>query len=163
MAAILDIVYKPIGIIHSPFHKLEGMPIQPTSDRSERGTVEIYSEYVDGLKDLDGFSHVYLLYHLHKTNAVKLQVIPFLDTELHGIFATRAPSRPNPVGLSLVEILHIDGNMIYVDRIDVLDETPLLDIKPYIPEFEEPEAVRIGWLEQAKAKIRSQKSDSRFL
>ena len=95
---IMNVVYKPIGIIHSPFNDLEDMPIQPASDASRPGTVEIYPEFVGGLKDLEGFSHIYLIYHLHKMNKSRLVVIPFLDTEPHGIFATRAPSRPNPIG-----------------------------------------------------------------
>ncbi len=162
-AGRLEIRYRSIGKIHSPFHTLEAMPIQPSSDSSKQGTVEIYPEYADGLKDLAGFSHMYLLYHLHKAQPAKLLVIPFLDDKLHGIFATRAPSRPNQIGLSLVEILGIDGNLIHVDRLDIVDETPLLDIKPYIPEFEDIGSVRIGWLEQAKGNIRSRKSDRRFV
>ena len=159
---VMNVVYKPIGIIHSPFNNLEEMPIQPASDASRPGTVEIYPEFVEGLKDLEGFSHIYLIYHLHKINKSRLVVTPFLDKEPHGIFATRAPSRPNPIGLSLVKIVSLEGNLIHVDRVDVLDGTPLIDIKPYMPEFENVDFVRIGWLEQAKGQIRSRKSDDRF-
>jgi tRNA (adenine37-N6)-methyltransferase len=159
---VMNVVYKPIGIIHSPFNNLEDMPIQPASDASQPGTVEIYPEFVEGLKDLEGFSHIYLIYHLHKMNKSRLVVIPFLDTEPHGIFATRAPSRPNPIGLSLVKIVGQEGNLIHVDRVDMLDGTPLLDIKPYVPEFENVDSVRIGWFEKAKGQIRSRKSDNRF-
>jgi tRNA-Thr(GGU) m(6)t(6)A37 methyltransferase TsaA len=158
----MNVVYKPIGIIHSPFNNLEEMPIQPSSDASRPGTVEIYPEFVDGLKDLEGFSHIYLIYHLHKVNKSRLVVTPFLDKEPHGIFATRAPSRPNPIGLSLVKIVGLEGNLIHVDQVDVLDGTPLLDIKPYVPEFENVDFVQIGWLEKAKGQIRSRKSDDRF-
>lgn len=158
----MDIVYKPIGVIRSPFHSLEEMPIQPTSDASEPGIVEIYPEYIDGLKNLEGFSHIYLLYHFHKVHQSKLLVTPFLDKELRGIFSTRAPSRPNPIGLSLVSIVCLENNLIYVDRVDVLDETPLLDIKPYVPEFEYVHDVRVGWLEQAKGQVSTRKSDARF-
>jgi tRNA-Thr(GGU) m(6)t(6)A37 methyltransferase TsaA len=158
----MEVIYKPIGVIHSSFHNLEGMPIQPTSESSGLGTVEIYTEFVDGLKDLGGFSHIYLLYHFHKMRQSKLLVTPFLDTASHGIFATRAPSRPNPIGLSLVRIVSIDNNLIHVDHVDVLDGTPLLDIKPYVPEFENAHDVRIGWLENAKWQIRTRKSDERF-
>jgi tRNA-Thr(GGU) m(6)t(6)A37 methyltransferase TsaA len=158
-----EISFKPIGIIHSPFHNLEDMPIQPSCNTSQAGTVEIYSEYADGLKDLEGFSHIYLLYHFHMMKAPKLLVIPFLDTELRGIFATRAPSRPNPIGLSLVRMLRIEGNLIHIDRLDILDETPLLDIKPYVPDFEDVQVIRLGWLERTKGKTRSGKSDSRFI
>jgi tRNA-Thr(GGU) m(6)t(6)A37 methyltransferase TsaA len=158
----MEIIYRPIGVIHSPFHNLEDMPIQPSSKSSGSGAVEIYAEFVDGLKDLSGFSHIYLLYHLRKMRQSKLLVTPFLDTESHGIFATRAPSRPNPIGISLVKIISIKDNIIQVDHVDVLDGTPLLDIKPYIPEFEKVDDVRIGWLEKAKGQISTRKSDGRF-
>jgi tRNA-Thr(GGU) m(6)t(6)A37 methyltransferase TsaA len=158
----MEVIYKPIGVIHSPFHNLKEMPIQPSSESSGLGTVEIYAEFVEGLKDLSGFSHIYLLYHFHKMRQSKLLVTPFLDTESHGIFATRAPSRPNPIGISLVKIVSIKDNLIYVDHVDVLDGTPLLDIKPYVPEFENVHDVQIGWLEQAKEQISSRKSDKRF-
>jgi tRNA-Thr(GGU) m(6)t(6)A37 methyltransferase TsaA len=158
----MNVVYKPIGVIHTPFNNLEEMPIQPSSDASRPGTVEIYPEFVEGLKDLEGFSHIYLIYHLHKVNKSRLVVTPFLDKEPHGIFATRAPSRPNPIGLSLVKIVGLEGNLIHVDQVDVLDGTPLLDIKPYVPEFENVDFVQIGWLEKAKGQIRSRKADDRF-
>jgi tRNA-Thr(GGU) m(6)t(6)A37 methyltransferase TsaA len=158
----MDILYRPIGIIHSPFNNLEDMPIQPTSDVSGSGIVEIYPQFMDGLKDLEGFSHIYLLYHFHKMRQPNLIVTPFLDKEPHGIFATRAPSRPNPIGLSLVELVRLENNLIYVERLDVLNETPLLDVKPYVPEFEHAHKVRIGWLEQVKGDIQTRKSDTRF-
>jgi len=158
----MKIVYKPIGIIHSPFDKLEDMPIQPSSESSGPGVVEVYPEFAPGLKDLEGFSHVYLLFHMHKTGEVKLKVTPFLDEQSRGLFATRAPSRPNPIGLSLVKIVRIEKNLIHVDRVDVLDGTPLIDLKPYVPAFEEVEEARIGWLENARSRIRSRNSDARF-
>ena len=158
----MKIIYKPVGIIHSPFIKLEEMPIQPSSESSAPGLVEVYSEFAPGLQDLEGFSHIYLLYHLHKTGEVKLKVTPFLDEQARGLFATRAPNRPNPIGLSLVKLVRIENNLLYVDRVDVLNGTPLIDLKPYIPAFEGPEDVRIGWLENARERIRSRNSDSRF-
>jgi tRNA-Thr(GGU) m(6)t(6)A37 methyltransferase TsaA len=158
----MEVIYKPIGVIHSPFNRLEDMPIQPTSEVSASGIIEIFPEYVDGLKDLAGFSHLYLLYHLHQVRQSNLIVTPFLDSEPRGIFATRAPRRPNPIGLSLVELARVENNRIYVNRVDVLTETPLLDIKPYVPEFEHLHEVRIGWLEQVKGRLHSQKSDARF-
>jgi tRNA-Thr(GGU) m(6)t(6)A37 methyltransferase TsaA len=151
----MDIIYRPIGIIHSLFNSLEDMPIQPSSNVSGSGTFEIYPQFVDGLKDLEGFSHIYLLYHFHKIRQSNLVVTPFLDKEPRGIFATRAPSRPNPIGLSLVELVRIENNLIYVERLDVLNETPLLDVKPYVPEFEHIHNVRIGWLEQVKGQIQT--------
>lgn len=157
------ILFKPIGIIHTLFIRLAEMPIQPGSDTSGKGTIEIFPEFTAGLKDLEGFSHVYILYHLHKVSQVKMQVIPFLDDgEPRGIFATRAPSRPNPIGLSLVEVIEIEGSLIHINRVDTLNGTPLLDIKPYVPQFEPTSSIRIGWLEDVKDQIRSRRSDNRF-
>ena len=158
----MSITFDPIGIIHSPFKTLEDMPIQPTSQASQPGIVEIYPPYADGLKDLDGFSHIYLIYHLHRAAHFKLTVTPFLDTQPRGLFATRAPNRPNPIGLSLVQLTHIEANYLHIARLDMLDQTPLLDIKPYIPEFEPGDKVSVGWVEQARGQVRTQKSDERF-
>lgn len=138
------------------------MPIQPTSAASAAGEVEIYPEFTRGLKDLDGFSHIILLYHLHAVRRVSLQITPFLDSEPHGIFATRAPTRPNPIGLSVVRLHSIQGNILTVEDVDILDGTPLLDIKPYVPEFDHHPDAKIGWLEIAKEKIKTKKSDNRF-
>ena len=159
----MQITYSPIGIIHSPFKELAGMPIQPTSEISTEGHIEICSEFIEGIKDLDGFSHIYLIYHLHKVHQSKLTVTPFLDKETHGVLATRAPSRPNPIGLSLVKLIRVEENFIYVDDIDILDKTPLLDIKPYIPQFENANEIRIGWLEKSKEQVKEKKSDARFI
>ena len=158
----MDVTYHPIGIIHSPFKSLEAMPIQPVGETSGHATVEIFSEVVDGLKDLDGFSHLILIYHFHKAHGSALTVTPFLDSTPHGIFATRAPSRPNPIGLSVVKLVGIKGNEIYVEQVDILDQTPLLDLKPYVPEFDHRPDARIGWLERAKGEISSKLSDNRF-
>jgi tRNA-Thr(GGU) m(6)t(6)A37 methyltransferase TsaA len=158
----MEIVYHPIGIIHSSFTRLEGMPIQPTGRLSAPGTAEIYPEYAEGLKDLEGFSHVILLYHLHQAKRVDLTVTPFLDHETHGVFATRAPTRPNPIGLSIVRLVKVEGCWLELGNIDILDGTPLLDIKPYVSEFDEPEDVRTGWLEQAQSRVKEIRSDDRF-
>jgi len=158
----MKITYQSIGIVHSGFDSLADMPIQPTSSKSGPGVIEIFPDFAAGLKDLEGFSHIYLLYHFHQVRQSNLVVTPFLDTEPHGIFATRAPSRPNPIGLSLVEIVRLENNLIHVERLDVLDGTPLLDIKPYVPEFEHTHAVRTGWVEQARGQVRTHRSDSRF-
>lgn len=158
----MNATFEPIGIIHSPFHTLEDMPIQPTSQASQPGLVEIKPQFVEGLKDLDGFSHIYLIYHLHQAAPYKLSVKPFLDTQLRGLFATRAPSRPNAIGLSLVQLDRIEDNWLHIARLDILDQTPLLDIKPFIPEFEPQQDVRIGWVEQARGQVRTRKSDERF-
>ncbi len=158
----MEISYRPIGVIHSPFTDVGGMPIQPTGAFGIQGSVEVFPEFAAGLKDLAGFSHVILLYHFDRVQEVKLVVTPFMDTQPRGIFSTRAPKRPNPIGLSIVRLLGIEQNILRVENVDVLDGTPLLDIKPYVPEFDHHPADRVGWLEQAKGQVRRQKSDSRF-
>lgn len=154
--------YHPIGTIHSPFKDLKGMPIQPSGAVGVRGQIEILPEYVEGLKDLDGFSHIILIYHLHKAGEARLTVVPFMDTQPRGVFATRAPVRPNTIGLSVVALVEIEGSILHIENVDVLDGTPLLDIKPYIPQFDEQETVRIGWLEQAGGRVKGKKADDRF-
>jgi tRNA-Thr(GGU) m(6)t(6)A37 methyltransferase TsaA len=156
------IEFNPIGIIHSPFTDLAQMPIQPNASASAAGTLEVFPEYTEGLLDLDGFSHIILLYHLHKAGKARLLVTPFLDSKPHGVFATRAPVRPNPIGLSVVRLNRIEGSLLFVDGLDILDGTSLLDIKPYIPSFDEREDYRIGWLEGLDRKARSTLSDNRF-
>lgn len=158
----MNVSYKPIGIIHSPFSDLRAMPIQPSGARGVRGSVEVFPEYADGLKDLDGFSHLILLYHFHLNRGFSLQVVPFLDTEKRGLFATRAPRRPNSIGLSVVRLVDMAGCVLHVENLDILDGTPLLDIKPYVPLFDEQSDVRTGWLESAGAAVREKKSDGRF-
>ena len=158
----MDVTYCPIGVIHSPFADLRGMPIQPTGKASAPGIAEVFPEFADGLKDLDGFSHVILLYHLHEVRRAALVVRPFLGEQARGVFATRAPTRPNPIGLSIAELVRIEGNRLHLANVDILDATPLLDIKPYVPEFDQPKDVRTGWLEAAEGKVRSKKSDDRF-
>ena len=153
---------RPIGIIHTPFKTTEGMPIQPSGAKGVRGRVEILPEFVEGLADLDGFSHVTLLYHFHKSRDYTLTVVPFMDTEPRGVFATRAPRRPNPIGLSTVRLIRVEGNILHVENVDILDGTPLLDIKPYVPEFDHQEGYRSGWLDNAQGKSRTKKADDRF-
>jgi tRNA-Thr(GGU) m(6)t(6)A37 methyltransferase TsaA len=138
------------------------MPIQPSGAKGVKGTVEIKPEYMDGLKDLNGFSHVILIYHFHQSKQFALEVVPFLDSVKRGVFATRAPNRPNPIGLSIVKLNKIEANMLHIEDIDILDQTPLIDIKPYVPEFDKPTSVKTGWLEKKKGKAMSHKSDSRF-
>ena len=159
----MKIAFEPIGIIHTPFKTRENMPIQPSGAKGIKGTIEINTEFVEGLKDLDGFSHIFLIYHFHKTDKEpNLTVKPFLDTESRGLFSTRAPNRPNNIGLSVVKLVNIDNNIINIENVDIIDGTPLLDIKPYIPEFDEQSNVRAGWLKKAKNKVREKKSDNRF-
>jgi tRNA-Thr(GGU) m(6)t(6)A37 methyltransferase TsaA len=152
----------PIGMIHTPFKELENMPIQPSGAAGVRGTVEVFPEFSDGLKDLDGFSHLILLYHFHESRGYKLIVTPFLDSERRGLFATRAPKRPNPIGLSIVRLVQIRGSSLEIENVDILDATPLLDIKPYVPEFDRQENCRTGWLEKARGEVRNKRSDKRF-
>jgi tRNA-Thr(GGU) m(6)t(6)A37 methyltransferase TsaA len=158
----MEIVYQAIGIIHSPFKSVDEMPIQPTTEASAAGSVEVFPRYQEGLKDLDGFSHLILLYHLHRINKTKLVVTPFLDSESRGVFSTRAPVRPNSIGLSVVRLVKITDNILDIADLDVLDATPLLDIKPYIPTFDAPTEVRTGWLEDVGRDVKSMKSDDRF-
>jgi tRNA-Thr(GGU) m(6)t(6)A37 methyltransferase TsaA len=158
----MEIKYRPIGLVHTPFKQIEGMPIQPSGAVQIQGSVEIFPEFADGLQDIEGFSHLILLYHFHRTEAPKLLVTPFLDSRSHGIFATRAPTRPNPIGLSIVRLLERAGNILQIENVDLLDGTPVLDIKPYVPEFDQHPADRIGWLEQARGQVRAKRSDDRF-
>lgn len=140
----MEIVMHLIGVIHSPYTEKSQTPIQ--SSRSQTiGEVEIFPEFVDGLKDVDGFSHLILLYAFHCSTGYNLRVKPFLDNQLRGLFATRHPCRPNPIGLSIVRLLSCQENILTVNGLDVLDNTPLLDIKPYVPDFDERSDVRTGW------------------
>jgi len=138
------------------------MPIQPTGAADVKGTVEVYEEYRAGLKDLDGFSHIILLYHFHGNQGFNLHAVPFMDSEPRGVFATRAPKRPNPIGLSVVQLDKIEDGVLQIQNVDILDGTPLLDIKPYVPEFDVRVNVRVGWLETARKSVSHRKSDGRF-
>jgi len=165
MAKTKDIdplLFRPIGIIHTPFKELQNMPIQPSGAAGIRGTVDLYPEFAEGLKDLDGFSHLILLYRFHESRGYRLTVTPFLDSEPRGLFATRAPKRPNPIGLSIVKLIRIRECSLDVENVDILDGTPLLDIKPYVPEFDHQENCRVGWLEQVCGEVRNKRSDKRF-
>jgi len=141
-----NVCFRPIGIIHTPFKTLKGIPIQ-FAVSTEKGKIEIFSEFKAGLKDLSEFSHLYCLYLLDMVKPpVPLQSKPFLDDEKRGVFAIRTPFRPNPLGLSILEIIRISDNMIHVNNVDILDKTPILDLKPYIPQFDNIETKKIGWL-----------------
>ena len=157
-----EIIYNPSGTIHSPFKEIEGTPTQPTGAKGIAGTIEIESDYSDGLKDIEGFSHIILIYHFHLSKGYLLKVKPFLDDNLHGVFATRAPRRPNPIGMSVVKLISVDDCILHIEDVDIVDETPLLDIKPYVPQFDTREAERIGWLYKKVDKITKVKADKRF-
>ncbi len=157
------IQYMPVGTIHSPFTDIAGMPIQPPGARGIRGFVILQDEFAAGLKDIEGFSHVILIYHLHLVRDFSLSVRPFLDNDEHGIFATRAPKRPNPIGLSVVRLVARNGASLEIEDVDILDGTPLLDLKPYVPQFDAAENVRIGWFDGRLEQIAEARSDKRFL
>ena len=157
-----EIKYSPIGIIHSPFKEIEGMPIQPCAAKGVRGSVEIKHEYVNGLNDINGFSHIILLYHFHISKGYLLEIVPFLDDRPKGVFATRAPKRPNPIGLSIVKLIKVEDNILHIEDVDIIDNTPLLDIKPYVSVFDAPDQAEMGWYSKAKYNVRNKKSDLRF-
>ncbi|ADC65455.1 protein of unknown function UPF0066 [Ferroglobus placidus DSM 10642] len=158
-----EIKYKPIGIIYSPFKEPKGTPIQPTAAKGVKGKVVVFPEYAEGLKDLEGFSHIILIYHFHLVRKSSLKVKPFMDDKVRGVFATRAPSRPNPIGISVVRLTKIEENVLYIQDVDIVDGTLLLDIKPYVPEFDVREADRIGWLKENLHKLTTSKDDGRFV
>jgi len=157
------ITFRPIGIISTPFQEPKGTPIQPKAAAGAMGTVKVFPEYCQGLQDLDGFSHIFLLYHFHHCQGFSLLVKPFLDEVPRGVFATRAPARPNPIGLSLVRLDRIERDMLHVREVDILDGTPLLDIKPFVPQFDTRDQARIGWLTDNLEKLKNMRDDGRFL
>jgi len=154
--------YKPIGIIHSPFTSPKGVPIQPSGAKGIKGTVEIAPAYRAGIKDLEGFSHIILLYHFHLSRGFSLEVKPFMDDVVRGVFATRAPKRPNPIGLSVVRLTKVENFALHIENVDVIDGTPLLDIKPYIPSADVHNVERTGWLTDKLSEMRKKKADNRF-
>ena len=154
-----DIIYTPIGVIHSPLKKPEGTPIQSLAGKNIKGTVEIFPDYIKGLKDIEGFSHIILIYHFHLVKKTSLLAKPFMDDKTHGIFAIRGPSRPNPIGFSIVRLTSINDNILYIQDLDILDGTPLLDIKPYVTEFDQRKKIKIGWMEKNINKLSTSKDD----
>jgi tRNA-Thr(GGU) m(6)t(6)A37 methyltransferase TsaA len=140
----MEFMMKPIGVIHTLFNDTSQTPIQPTRSQAT-GHVEIFPEFVGGLQDLEEFSHIILLYAFHCSSGYSLQVKPFLDDQLRGLFATRHPCRPNPIGLSVVRLLAYRGNILDIEGVDMLNGTPLLDIKPYVPDFDVRTDVKTGW------------------
>jgi tRNA (adenine37-N6)-methyltransferase len=157
-----EIIFCPIGTIHSPYTDLTGMPIQPAGAQGVRGTIIVDDAFQGGLRDLDGFSRVILIYALHRANGYSLEVIPFLDTEPHGIFATRAPRRPNALGLSIVRLVEVNANELVIEDVDILDGTPLLDIKPYVPAFDCFPDCKAGWFDGCSERVVTARSDHRF-
>jgi tRNA (adenine37-N6)-methyltransferase len=155
---VLDM--KAIGVIHSPFKNPEGTPIQPLYAAQAEGTIEVFEPFVEGLNDLEGFDRIWLLYWCHRSAEARMRVIPYRDTREHGLFATRSPARPNPIGLSCVRLLRIDKNALQVGDVDILDGTPLLDIKPYVSAFDSFPEARSGWLGEQRAERTT--ADGRF-
>ncbi len=156
------IVYKPIGIIHSSYKQVEGVPIQGALSKNSKGEVEVFPEYKAGLKDLEGFSHIILLYHFHLAKGYSLLSRPFLENKKHGIFAIRAPKRPNPIGFSVVKLEKITGNLLYINEVDIVDYTILLDIKPYVSKFDVRTGTKDGWLTKKIMDDREHKADNRY-
>ena len=157
------IEYRPIGIIHSPHKTPQGSPIQPTAARGIEGKIEILPEFAEGLEDLAGFSHIFIIYHCHLSKAYSLRVKPFLDDNQRGLFATRAPARPNSIGISVVRLVKIEKGHLDILNVDVVDGTPLLDIKPYVPAFDVHTVDKIGWIKDKTGKIKETVDDGRFL
>jgi tRNA-Thr(GGU) m(6)t(6)A37 methyltransferase TsaA len=157
-----SINYRSIGTIETPYASREGMPIQAAGARGVRGRILLQPEYMPGLQDLAGFSHLILLYHFHLTRDTRLVVTPFLDTTPRGVFATRSPNHPNPIGISIVRLLEIKAAVLEIEDVDMVNGTPLLDIKPYVPAFDHRQPERLGWLEEAGAKVGQTRADRRF-
>ena len=154
--------FKIIGVINSPFKNLSDVPIQPAGAQGIRGQLVLEQAYLSGLKDLDGFSHIYILFLFHKMKESRLSVTPYLDSQVRGVFATRAPARPNPIGLSIVRLLSIEENILHIENLDMLSESPVLDIKPYVPKFDDQSDVRIGWLSEIADGVKHKRSDDRY-
>lgn len=156
------VCFTPIGTIHTPWTDIAGMPIQPGGAQGVKGTVEIRPEFAEGLRDLEGFSRIILIYAFHRCSSYDLVTKPFLDTVPRGVFATRSPKRPNAIGFSCVRLAGKDTNILNIEDVDMLDGTPLLDIKPYVPAFDAYPDSACGWLEKVADNARSVRSDGRF-
>jgi len=157
-----EIKYKPIGVIHSPFKEVKGMPIQPAGALGVKGMVEVFTQFCAGLKDIGGFSHIILVYHFHLSKGYSLEARPFMDEEPRGVFAMRGPARPNPIGISVVRLVAAEDCTLHIEDVDIVDGTPLLDIKPYVPDFDWRKVERIGWLSGKSRNADQQRADSRF-
>lgn len=154
---------QTIGIIRTPFTNLENMPIQPSGASESKGQVVVHEEFAEGLSDLEGFSHIYLIYQFHRATRTELTVIPFMDTVKRGVYATRSPLRPNHIGISIVNLVSVEGNIVNVRGIDILDGTPLLDIKPYITAFDHVPVSKDGWMASSSTAVANKRSDTRFI
>lgn len=162
MTSDIQITSRPIGYIRSPFADTVGMPIQTAGAPDTRASLEVLSEFVPGLRDIGGFEFLIFITHLHRVTAERLEVVPFLDDTSHGVFATRAPARPNRLGLSIVQLLSVDGAVLHFAGNDMVDGTPVLDVKPYVPAFDVRTTDRIGWFAERLERLPSTRSDDRM-
>ena len=156
------ITYTPIGVIRSPFTTLAGMPIQTVAAAGVAAMVELDPSYAAGLADINGFSYLLLITHLHLMQGYTLEVTPFMDTQPHGVFATRSPRRPNPIGLSIVRLVRVEGATLHIEEVDLVDGTPVLDIKPYVPQLDDRAAARTGWFAENVHKVHQVRADDRI-
>ena len=154
---------QPIGVIWSPFTKPQGTPVQPVAAQDVAAVIEVFPEYETGLQDIEGFSHLILLYQLHLARSAELLVKPFLGDEVHGVFATRSPGRPNGLGMSVVRLTGRENNLLHICDVDIVTGTPLLDIKPYVAEFDARQQATCGWFEKNLHKLASTRDDGRFI
>jgi tRNA-Thr(GGU) m(6)t(6)A37 methyltransferase TsaA len=143
-----QIKIKPIGIIHSPYKDVKDVPIQGTFRKDVKGRIKLFRKYRAGLKDIEGFSHLILIYYFHRAREEKLIAKPYLDDETHGIFAIRSPMRPNHIGISIVKLEKVEKNIVVFSEVDVIDKTPLLDIKPYVSYYDTRKNVKNGWIDK---------------
>lgn len=153
---------RPVGYVRSPFTELSGMPLQSVAGEEVRATVEMRPELAPGLRDIDGFSHLHLITFLHRGRPGGLEVVPFLDDTVRGIFATRSPRHPNPIGISVVRLVAVREATLEVTGVDLLDGTPVLDVKPYVPAFDAVDAERTGWLARGAPRVHDVRADARF-
>jgi len=162
MSARDAVTCRPIGVVHSRFAEVSGMPIQTAGAPDEPGRIEVFAEYAAGLQDIEGFDYLILLTHMDRCASERLQVVPFLDTQTHGVFATRAPARPNRIGLSIVRLLSVEGLILHFSGNDMLDQTPVLDIKPYVPRFDVRSTERVGWFGPRLGQLPDVRADDRM-
>ena len=155
-------MFKPIGTVHSPFTTVEGTPIQSRAAKGTEGRVVVDEAFADGLKDLEGFSHIVLVFAFHLSESCRLHQKPFLDDQMRGVFSTRSPERPNPIGITVTRLVKRVGHVLYVEGLDAVDGTPVLDIKPYVPHVDERDEVRLGWLEGKTGRFDTATADRRF-
>ena len=162
----MQFLIEPVGVCNSPFKELVNMPVQPRGAKDTIATIEIKKELQDALKDLDGFSHIYLIYYFHKVKKPKLQVVPFNDktNTKRGVFSTRTPMHPNSLGLSIVELVEVKENIVTIKGVDIVDGTPIIDIKPYIENFDKIDIpTKSGWMQSSNEEVCCKKSDNRFV